>query len=90
MNAGSAWCCTMTWPAVVQHHVEPRYIAPSLDVVAWFHRTEAATDWLLVDTASPVAAGGRIACESRIYSRDGRLLASGGSQLLCLPRPPES
>lgn len=80
---------TMTWPAVAQHHVESEFIAPSLDVAAWFHRTEEATDWLLVDAASPVAASGRIGCECRVFSRAGRLLASGGSQLLCVPRPPE-
>ena len=26
----------------------------------------------------------------RIWSRDGRLLATGGAQLFCVPRPPEA
>ena len=33
------------------------------------------------------AANGLIGCESRVWSRDGSLLAVGSSQLLCRPAP---
>jgi acyl-CoA thioesterase len=80
---------TMGWPATCRAY--PRdsgYLAPSLDVTAQFHRLAPESDWLLVDAAAPVAAHGLIGGQVRVWSVDGRLLASGGGQMLCRPASP--
>ncbi len=80
---------TMSWPAACQPHPLPRqFQGPNLDVTAWFHRFAPESEWLLVDHESPVAESGLMGTTARIWSRDGRLLASGGAQLLCVPAPP--
>jgi len=53
-----------------------------------FHRAAPASEWLLVDAVSPIAEGGLISGHSRIWSTQGRLLASGSGQLFCRPAPP--
>jgi acyl-CoA thioesterase II len=78
---------TVVWPASCQRHVEPGVIAPSLDVVAWFHRPADDADWLLADAESPIAEGGLIGGTVRIWGADRRLRATGGAQLLCVPSP---
>jgi acyl-CoA thioesterase-2 len=81
---------TLVWAASCQRHVDPAFMAPNLDVVAWFHRTRHASEWLLGDAVAPIAEGGLVGGNVRIWSEDRRLLASGGAQLLCLPgAPPE-
>jgi acyl-CoA thioesterase len=81
---------TLVWPAACQRHVEPAFMAPNLDVVAWFHRLDHGSDWLLADAAAPIGEGGLIGGTVRVWSADRRLVASGGAQLLCLPgTPPE-
>ena len=77
---------TLLWPAACQPY--PRnssYIAPSVDVSAYFHRLAPDSEWLLCDAAAPIAAHGLIGGNARIWTADGRLLASGGGQLLCRP-----
>jgi len=79
---------TMGWPAACQAH--PRdsgYVAPSIDVTVQFHRLDPASEWLLVDAVAPMAMDGLIAGQARVWSTDGKLLASGGGQLLCRPIP---
>jgi acyl-CoA thioesterase II len=77
---------TMLWPAYWSRHAdESAVLAPSLDVSAWFHGESGADDWLLIDSHAPIARGGLIYGEARVWSRDGRLLASGGSNMLVLP-----
>src|SRR5262245_56590048 len=80
---------TMTWPAASSAHPpdDATYIAPSLDVTAQFHRLIPESDWLLSDTVAPVAADGLIGTTSRVWSADGRLVASGTGHLLCRPDP---
>ena len=78
---------TVVWPASCQRHVEPGVIAPSLDVVAWFHRPAGDADWLLADAESPIAESGLISGTVRIWGADRRLYATGGAQLLCVPAP---
>lgn len=75
---------TMIWPAAWHHHVPENYYAPSLDVVAWFHRAEPSSEWLLCEARSPLAEAGLIAGTSRVWTTDGRLMASGGAQLACV------
>ena len=78
---------TLSWPAACQPHPEPDFQAPNLDVSAWFVRSDPAGEWLLADHECPIAESGVMGTTARIWSRDGRLLAQGGAQLLCVPVP---
>jgi acyl-CoA thioesterase-2 len=81
---------TMGWPAAnMPHPNDQPYIAPSLDAHALFHRLAPDVEWLLCDATAPVAAEGLIGGVTRVWSPDGKLLASGGGQLLCRPAPRE-
>jgi acyl-CoA thioesterase-2 len=77
---------TLSWPAASQPHPDAPFRAPNLDVTAWFHRAEPESEWLLADHESHVAEGGLMGTTGRVWSRAGRLLASGGAQLFCVPR----
>jgi len=82
---------TMTWPAAARPHLpEPGYTAPNLDVTVWFHRAAPAEPWLLADHTAELAEGGLMGTHARIWLPDGRLVASGGAQLFCVPAPPEA
>lgn len=83
---------TFLWPAALRGHLqrgpeEAAYIAPSLDLSVRFHREVGPGDWLLVDGVSPVAEAGLMAGEARVWSEEGRLVASGTGQLLCREVP---
>lgn len=77
---------TMCWPAAWLTHPDDRFIAPSLDLSVWFHRP-LASEWLLVDAESPLADAGLVAGRCAVWSEERKLLASGGSQLLCVRKP---
>ncbi len=55
---------------------DPKFMGASLDHCMWFHRTFRADEWLLVDTDSPVAAGGRGLARGFFFERSGRLVVS--------------
>jgi acyl-CoA thioesterase-2 len=48
----------------------------SLDQVIWMHRDAPWNDWWLLTSDSEVAHGGRALTRRRLFSRDGRLVAS--------------
>ncbi len=48
----------------------------SLDHVMWFHQPFRVDEWLLYVLDSPAAHGGRGLARGRIFTRDGRLVAS--------------
>lgn len=75
---------TMIWPAAWRKHLPNDYYAPNLDVVAWFHRLEPQSEWLLCEAHAPIAHGGLIGGTARIWTEDRRLVASGGEQLACV------
>jgi len=52
------------------------FIGASLDHALWFHRPFRADEWFLYDCASPSASGSRGLANGRMYTRDGRLIAS--------------
>lgn len=56
--------------------ISPGLKAASLDHAMWFHRFARVDEWLLYLQESPNATGGRGLAQGRIYSRDGRLIAS--------------
>ncbi|MDR3511136.1 MAG: thioesterase family protein [Caulobacteraceae bacterium] len=75
---------TLPWPTFHRSVAErpAPFIAPTLDLTVWFHEPPQNRDWLFADSFAPVAGGGLIHGGVRLWSEDGRLLASGGSQLL--------
>lgn len=78
------------WPA--HWHRQPErggggYLAPSLDVWAHFHGGPPAGEWLLSDADADVSGHGTISGQVRIWSEDGRPIATGGGHcLVTLPR----
>jgi acyl-CoA thioesterase II len=54
----------------------PGLKAASLDHAMWWHRPLRADEWLLYVQSSPSASGARGLGIGRIFSRDGRLVAS--------------
>ncbi len=52
------------------------FMGASLDHCMWFHHDLRADEWLLFDTESPVAAGGRGLARGFLFSRDGELKVS--------------
>jgi acyl-CoA thioesterase II len=80
---------TMLWPAACLPYVpDSGYVAPSIDLTLQFHRLAPQSAWLLSDATAPIAGDGLIGAQSRVWSEDGQLLASGGGTLLCRPQPP--
>lgn len=78
---------TLLWPT---HHRgladRPNYVAPSLDVTVWFHQSAAGADWLLVNAHADTARSGLIHGHARVWTADGRLVASGGSNMMHVAR----
>lgn len=52
----------------------------SLDHAMWFHADFRADDWLLHSIESPRASRGRGLVRGRVFSRDGRLVASSAQE----------
>jgi acyl-CoA thioesterase-2 len=73
---------TLLWPAHWRGQTDVDYIAPSLELSAWFHAPKPAGNWLLIDARSETAAGGLIHGMGKVWSEDGRLIASGGGNML--------
>jgi acyl-CoA thioesterase-2 len=51
-------------------------IGASLDHALWFHRDFRADEWFLYDCSSPSAGGSRGLATGRMFTRDGRHIAS--------------
>jgi len=51
-------------------------VGASLDHALWFHRPFRADEWFLYDCQSPSAAGGRGLATGRMFTRDGRHIAT--------------
>jgi acyl-CoA thioesterase-2 len=52
------------------------FMGASLDHCMWFHHELRADEWLLYDTESPIAFGGRGLARGFLFSRDGQLKVS--------------
>jgi len=96
---------TFGWPAVYERHKGTDFTAPNLDIRAYwrliaamrakgasvsFHRSAAASEWLLIDHECPVADDGLLGVSGRVWSEDGGLLATGIAQLCCIPLPDDA
>ena len=58
----------------------PALHAASLDLYASFQHPGGGSEWLLLDADSPVAQGGLLSWTGRVWSKDRRMIASGGGQ----------
>jgi len=77
---------TVLWPAADRGHPEnTEWYAPSIDVQARFHALAPDDEWLLADAFSPAARDGLVGGTGAIWSESGRLLATGGQQMLYRP-----
>ncbi|GIF05812.1 acyl-CoA thioesterase [Actinoplanes siamensis] len=66
--------------AVLSYHGEVwgpgGVVGASLDHALWFHRSFRADEWFLYDSASPSASRSRGLASGRMFTRDGRHIAS--------------
>ena len=78
---------TFAWPASANPHPQNtrRFQAVNLDVVAWFHQPANTSEWLLCEYRGLIAQDGLVSAHGRVWSEDGRLIASGGAQCICIP-----
>lgn len=67
----------------------PGMQAASLDHVMWFHQPFRVDEWLLNVIDSPAAHGARGLVRSRIFTQDGRLVASTAQEGLIRVRAPK-
>jgi acyl-CoA thioesterase-2 len=70
---------TLLSASLVPHNLfigDPRLQPASLDHAMWFHRPFRVDEWLLYDQVSPSASGGRGFATGRLFTREGRLVAS--------------
>ena len=78
---------TLLLAALGPHDVPPEQLQlASLDHALWFHRPFRADEWLLYDQVTPSASGARGFATGRIFSIDGRLVASAVQEGLIRPR----
>jgi acyl-CoA thioesterase len=76
---------TYGFPAAYQMYRSSEYLAPNLDTSAWFHHLSPSCEWLLIDHECILAECGLMAVSGRVWDTDGRLVATGSSQLYCVP-----
>jgi len=62
--------------------------AASLDHTIWFHRPFRADEWWLYDQHAPSASGGRGLALARVWTQDGRLVATVAQEGLIRYSPP--
>lgn len=62
------------------------WVAPNIDYHYRFHRPTQHADWLHMRVRAPIAEAGLMATDGEIRDAEGYLLATGASQLMCLPR----
>jgi acyl-CoA thioesterase len=82
------WLDFPGWNATTAAHAWPfPYLTPNLDLTVQFHAFAPGTSWMLADGVVPLAQDGMLGCSARLWSEDGRLLATGTSKHLCRPNP---
>ena len=82
------WLDMPGWNATTRRHPWPfPYLTPNLDLNVQFHRFAPEVDWMLAEGRVPIANDGVLGCTSRVWSEDGRLLATGTSKHSCRPNP---
>ncbi len=79
---------TLLGSALVPHDLlvtSPQVQSASLDHTIWFHRPFRADEWLLYDQTSPSASGARGLALGRVFTQDGRLVATVAQEGLIRP-----
>ena len=66
--------------------ITPGFQLASIDHIMWFHRPFRVDDWLLHVIESPSASGSRGLVRGRVFSRDGKLVASTAQEGLVRKR----
>ncbi|MEV0246740.1 thioesterase family protein [Nocardia sp. NPDC050712] len=74
------------YQALLAAHRE-QLLAPNLDLAVQFHRAGPVDEWLLAEASCDIVDSGLAGFRSRVWTRDGTLLASASGQLLCGPMP---
>jgi len=80
-----AFVTTALLPHGVTWHTKGMQVA-SLDHVMWFHRAVRVDEWLLHVMDSPAAHGGRGVVRGRVFTRDGKLVATTAQEGLIRKR----
>lgn len=76
------------WGAATNAHTgDLAWFAPTIELTCRFLQPAVDDEWLLSWGAAPVGRSGVIGVVSETWTDDGRLLAIGGSTLLCRPAP---
>jgi acyl-CoA thioesterase-2 len=65
----------------------PQMQVASIDHVMWFHQALRCDEWLLHDIESPAAHGARGLVRGRVFTREGRLVATTAQEGLIRRRP---
>lgn len=73
------------YPAHPNDNPSP-WVAPNIDYHYRFLRPSHHADWLHMRVCAPIAEAGLMATDGEIRDAQGYLLATGSSQLMCLPR----
>jgi acyl-CoA thioesterase II len=73
--------------ATLAHSGDLDWFAPTIELTCRFLQPAHDDPWLLSRGSAPVGRSGLIGVDSETWSVDGRLLAIGGSTLLCRPAP---
>ena len=76
------------WPAIGRGWDpvnDGRWVAPNLDLSVSFHQLPNGSPDLLLDGEARIATGGLVGGNGKVWSDDGRLLATGVQQLLIRP-----
>ena len=82
------WLDFPGWNATIAAHPWPfRWLTPNLDLTVQFHAFAPEVEWMLADGVVPLASEGLLGCTSRLWTEDGRLLATGTSKHLCRSNP---
>ena len=82
------WLDMPGWNATTAAHGWPyQYLAPNLDLTVQFHRFAPGEEWMLADGFVPLATDGLVGCVSRLWTRDGQLLATGTTKHVCRRNP---
>jgi len=82
------WLDFPGWNATIAAHQWPfAFLAPNLDLTVQFHRFAPQETWMLADGVALLAEDGLVGCVSRLWTEDGKLLATGTSKHMSRPNP---
>jgi acyl-CoA thioesterase II len=77
---------TNIWRAYNRGQSElPKHVAPSLDLTVWFHEAVPDSPWQLVEAQADLARRALLNGSARVWSKEGRPIASGGGHCLFVP-----